>query len=98
MKSFEVKIKEKIPTLVVFQHAGNQDAVEVKYLLEGLKSKYADRVNIARVDASYNGEYKVRYKLEEYPTYILYKEGQELMRESGRKTSAQLEEMITTAL
>lgn len=98
MKSFEVKIKEKIPTLVVFQHAGCHDAVDVKYLIEDIESKYEGRVNVARVDASYNGEYKVRYKLEEYPTYILYKEGQELMRESGKKSAAQLDEMIKTAL
>ncbi len=98
MKSFEKKIKEAIPTVVVFQHAGNQDAVEVKYLLQELKSEFADRVNIERVDASYNGQYKVHYKLEEYPTYILFKEGDELMRESGKKTLAQLEDMIKTAL
>lgn len=98
MKSFVEKIKESVPTLVVFQHAGNQDAVEVKYLIQELKSKFADRANIERVDASYNGEYKVHYKLEEYPTYILFKEGQELMRESGKKTAAQLEEMIQRGL
>lgn len=98
MKSFEKKIKEAIPTVLVFQHAGNQDAVEVKYLLQELKSEFADRVNIERVDASYNGQYKVHYKLEEYPTYILFKEGDELMRESGKKTLAQLEDMIKTAL
>ncbi len=98
MKKFEKKIKESIPTLVVFQHAGNQDAVEVKYLLQELEAKYGDKLNIERVDASYNGEYKVHYKLQEYPTYILFKEGDELMRESGKKKLAQLEYMVNTAL
>ncbi len=98
MKIFEEKIKESVPTLVVFQHAGNQDAVKVKYLTESLRAKYGDRANIVRVDGSYNGKLKVRYKLEEYPTWILFKEGQELMRESGDKTESQLEEMIVRAL
>lgn len=98
MKKFEEKIRASIPTVVVFQHAGNQDAVEVKYLLQKLKAEFGDRVNIERVDASYNGEYKVRYKLQEYPTYILFKEGDELMRESGKKKLSQLEDMIKTAL
>lgn len=98
MKSLEEKIKESVPTLVVFQHAGNQDAVEVKYLIQEIGAKYYGRANVVRVDASYNGEYKVRFKLTEYPTWILYKEGQELMRESGRKTLAELSDMIDRAL
>lgn len=98
MKSLQEKIQDKIPSLVVFQHAGNQDAVEVKYLMEELRAKYGDRANIIRVDASFNGNVKVHFKLKEYPTYILYKEGEELMRESGKKTLAQLEDMIVRAL
>lgn len=97
MKSLVETIKESVPSLVVFQHAGNQDAVEVKYLLEELRAKYGAKANIIRVDASYNGEYKVEYKLNEYPTFIMFKEGQELMRESGRKTLAELEDMLTRA-
>lgn len=98
MRKIEEKIKAGVPTLVVFQHAGNQDAVEVKYLIEELRGKYGDKANIERVDSSYNGQIKVRYKLEEYPTWILFKEGQELMRESGRKTVGQLEDMLQRAL
>lgn len=98
MKSLQEKIQDKIPSLVVFQHACNQDAVEVKYLMEELRAKYGDRANIIRVDASFNGNVKVHFKLKEYPTYILYKEGEELMRESGKKTLAQLEDMIVRAL
>ena len=97
MKSLVEKIREKMPTLVVFQHAGNQDAVDVKDLIKELDDKYGERVSIVRVDASHNGQYKEEYKLTEYPTYIIYREGQELMRESGKKTIADLEDMIARA-
>ena len=98
MKSLVEKIKESIPTLVVFQHVGEQDAVEVKHLLDDLRAKYGERAAIISVDASYNGHYKMYYKLNEYPTYILFKEGQELMRESGKKSQAELEDMIDRSL
>lgn len=98
MKTFEKKIKESVPTLLVFQHAGNQDVVEVKYLIKELKEKYGSKANIITYDTTHNGQLKVDYKIKEYPTWILYKEGQELMRESGRKTVAQLEDMIVRAL
>lgn len=98
MKSFEKIIKEGTPTLLVFQHSGMNDAVKVKYLFEEIRDKYAGKVNVHRVDASHNGQYKVDYKLREYPTWILYKGGEELMRESGDKTAAELDDMIARAL
>lgn len=98
MKYFEETIKETVPTLVVFQHAGNQNAVDVKYLIKELRGKFGEKANVVSVDGSFNGHLKLRYKLKEYPTWILFKEGQELMRESGHKTESQLEEMIQTAI
>ncbi|MDE6380248.1 MAG: thioredoxin family protein [Muribaculaceae bacterium] len=97
MKTFDKVIKESKPTLVVFMHPGNQDAVEIKYLLKEVDAKFAGKANTARVDDTH-GQLKMEYRLNEYPTYILFKEGQELMRESGKKTEAELEEMIQRAL
>lgn len=93
MKTFEKVIKESTPTLVVFLHHGRQDAVEVKYLTDTLRKKYAGKANVVRADDPY-GKLKVEYKLDEYPTYILFKEGQELMRESGVKTEIELSELV----
>lgn len=97
MKTLKETIKESKPTLVVIMHPGSQDAVEIKYLMQDVKNKYAEKANTARVDDTH-GQYKVEYRLNEYPTYILFKEGQELMRESGNKSESQLEEMIERAL
>ncbi len=97
MKTFDKAIRESKPTLVVFLHHGGQDVVEVKYVTDAVKKEYTDKANIVRADDPY-GKLKVEYKLEEYPTYILFKEGQELMRESGKKTESELSEMIKRAL
>lgn len=97
MKTFEEKIKESIPTLVVFIHHGSQNAVDVKYLTDSIKTKYEGKANVVLADDPY-GKLKVKYRLEEYPTYILFKEGQELMRESGVKTEEKLSELIDRAL
>ena len=97
MKTFKEVIKQSKPTLVVFMHPGSQDAVDIKYLIDAVKAKYDGKANTARADDTH-GQLKAEYRLEEYPTYILFKEGQELMRESGHKTEAQLEEMIERAL
>ncbi len=98
MKSYKKAIEENVPTMLVFEHAGMHDAVAVHYLVKELKEKFGDKAHIIPVDASYNGQYKVDYKLKEYPTYIVYKQGEELMRESGDKTIASLSDMIVRSL
>ncbi len=97
MKNLEAKLRESIPSIVAFQHMAEHDAVEVKYLVEELRKKYGDRVNVIRVDSSFNRPVIEKYKLNAYPTWILFKEGEELMRESGKKTIGELSQLVERA-
>lgn len=94
---FEDRIKESTPSLIIFLHAAEQDAVEAKFLAEKVEEKYGDRLNVQRVDTSFNHEVADKYRINGYPTYILFKQGEELMRESGRKSLSELSEMIDRA-
>ncbi|MDE6236463.1 MAG: hypothetical protein K2M45_01175 [Muribaculaceae bacterium] len=98
MITFEKRINEGIPSLVVFMHAGLHDAVEIKHLAEGVRAKFGDRVNIMRVDASYDHRLKHQYNIATYPTWVLFKKGEELMRESGHKTVEDLIKLVERAL
>lgn len=98
MKSLSEKIQEKIPTLVVFENVGDGNSSHLKHLVDDLRKAYANKAAIIKVDASFDGNVKENFKLKEYPTWILYKEGEELMREAGNKTLARLTEMLDTAL
>lgn len=97
MKTFEDRIKEGIPSMVVFIHAASQDAVEIKYLAEGLRKHFGERINIMRVDASYDHRLKHQYNILKYPTWVLFKDGQELQRETGNKTLQELIDMANRA-
>lgn len=97
MKTFKEVIKESTPSLVVFIHAGQQNAVDIKYDIEEMRKKYGDRLNVLRVDSSYDQRVAREYNLSNFPTYVLIKEGEELMRESGKKTVGELSEMIERA-
>ncbi len=97
MKTFESRIAEGIPSLAVFIHAGEQDAVEIKYLAEGLRKEFGDRINIMRVDASYDHRLKKQYDIKAYPTWIVFKRGEELMRESRHKTLQELIDLVNRA-
>ena len=95
MKTFEDTIKESTPSLVVFFHAGQQP--EIADIVEELRKKYDGKANILRVDESYDQRVARNYNLTALPAYVLIKEGQELMRESGKKTVAELSELIERA-
>lgn len=97
MKTFKEVINESTPSLVVFIYAGRQNAVDVKYNMEALRKKYGKKLNILRVDSSYDQRVAQNYSLSHFPTYVLIKEGQELMRESGKKTVTELSDMIDRA-
>ena len=94
MITFEKRVQEGIPSLVVFMHAGSQDAAEIKRLAEALRAQYGERINIMRVDASYDHRLKKQYDIKTYPTWILFKRGEELMRETGHKTVGDLSKMV----
>ena len=94
MKTFESRINEGIPSLAVFMHAGQQDAAEIKREAEELRAQYGDRINLLRVDASYDHRLKHQYNILHYPTWILFTDGQELMRETGHKTVAELSRLV----
>lgn len=97
MLKFESRINEGIPSLVVFIHAASQNAVDIKYLAEGLRKHFGERINIMRVDASYDHRLKHQYNILHYPTWVLFKDGQELQRETGVKTLQELIDMVDRA-
>lgn len=94
MKKFQDVINEAKPSLVLFIREGEQHDPDLVKAEEELKAKYGDRVNFLRVDSSYDHIVNKLHNLTTYPTWILFKEGQELMRETGKKTAAHLSEMV----
>lgn len=97
MKTFEEVIKESTPSLVVFIRHGEQDDPVIANNIEEIRKKYGDSVNVLRVDSSYDQRVAQNYSVTHFPTYVLVKEGEELMRESGNKTVAELSAMIDRA-
>ncbi|MDE5572619.1 MAG: hypothetical protein K2H32_00025 [Muribaculaceae bacterium] len=98
MKPIEDKVKGTTPTLVLFQKSEGQEYAELKKLMDELTAKFGDKLHIIDYDCSHNGQPKEKYRFTEYPTWILFKEGLELQRESGHKTIAQLEDMVVRAM
>lgn len=98
MKNLEEIIKEKVPTLVAFVHEGKEEAAEVKPIVEEVRAKYAGKAHVVYFPNHFNNRISEHYRITAYPCYILFKEGEELMRESGHKTVTELSELVDRAL
>ena len=51
--------------------------------VEGLADKYGEKVKITKVDASKNARFCLSLKVTGLPTYLLYKNGEEVERLTG---------------
>lgn len=83
MSDFNEIIKEKKPTLVDF-HATWCGPCKVQGpILEQVKNKLGDKVNIIKIDVDKNPEISATYNVRSVPTLIVFKEGEALWRASG---------------
>lgn len=93
-KTLDQMLAEAQPTLVEFMRAGNARSEEESIIIDGLKARFDGRANIVAVDGSHNQDLMRAYKVGSYPTFILFKDGQQAWRDSGHKTYEELAKMI----
>ncbi len=96
MKSnFEKCLSSGKPVLLAFLHAGRQDAVEVKYIIKDLRKKYGDKAEFLMVDGSYNHALARKYKIDTYPSWVLFKDGKEVWNAGGIKSFDAVDESVS---
>lgn len=98
MITFDEKIKGTVPSLVVFEKAESNENIKIEELTDFMGNYYGSRLNILKIDATHDQRLRNFYDIKFLPTWILFKEGEELARENGLKTKAQLMEMVQTSM
>ena len=94
MRKFEELIKSPIPVLVDFTAQWCGPCKAMKPVLEDVKKQLGDRVRIIKIDVDQFGELAQQYRIQSVPTFILFKNGDKLWRQSGLMQAQQLREMI----
>lgn len=82
------------PTLVEIYAPWCPHCRKMMPIVEDLKEIYSGRAHIVQIDGDSNPDIAQAFKAESYPTWILYKEGEEVWRDSGEKPASELEDMI----
>lgn len=87
-------LNEAKPLLVEFFNPEKECCQAMQHVIEDLRHRIGDKANILQIDGKNNEDLMAQYKIATYPSYILFKDGQEAWRDSGRKPVQELEHMV----
>jgi len=96
MKYSEI-IKSSTPTLVDFTATWCGPCKAMAPVLEQLAGKVGDKARIIKIDVDKNQALAQKMRVQGVPTFILYKNGEIIWRESGMQSLTQLETLIENA-
>ena len=94
MSEFQNKLKSDTLTLVDFYAPWCGPCKTMMPVLDQLKEKLGDKINILKVDVDKNAEAAQKYRIMGVPTFILFRKGEIKWRKPGTFTLHQLQEII----
>lgn len=83
MEKFEDLITSNIPILADFFAEWCGPCKAMKPILEDLKKIKGEKVRIVKVDVDKHKELAAQYNIQSVPTLMIFKNGQQLWRQSG---------------
>ena len=83
MGKFNEIIKSEIPTLVDFYATWCGPCKTMHPILDKLKSDMGSKIRILKIDVDKNQTVADQFKVRGVPTFVLFKNGEVLWRESG---------------
>lgn len=94
MSNFATIINGKTPVLVDFFAEWCGPCKMMAPILKDLKSDLGDEVVILKIDVDKNNAISAKYQIKGVPTFMLFKEGQLLWRQSGMLQKQDLIDLI----
>ncbi len=92
--SFNDIIKGDTPVLVDFYADWCGPCKMMGPILQDLKKRLGENINIIKIDAEKNPSAAIKYQVRGVPTLILFKNGDILWQQSGVVQAPQLEQII----
>jgi len=91
---FAELIKNETPTLVDFSAEWCGPCKMMKPILDDLKSKMGDQVQIIKIDVDRNPGIALAYQIQSVPTLMLFKNSNMVWRQAGVVPTEQLRKII----
>jgi thioredoxin 1 len=98
MGKFSDIVKSETPTLVDFYATWCGPCKMMAPVLEQLKDQMGAKVRVLKIDVDKNQEVADKFKIRGVPTFILFKSGEILWRQSGVIELKMLKEKINSCI
>ena len=87
-------LSEPRPTLVEFYADWCPHCRRMKPIVDELRQIVSNKVSIIQIEGDGNPGLMDQYRVNSYPTWLLFKNGQEVWRDGGEKPLGDLRDMI----
>lgn len=94
MEKFEELITAKTPVLIDFFAEWCGPCKMMKPILEELKGMKGESIRVAKIDVDKHPELANQYHIQSVPTLMIFKNGEQLWRQSGIVQAKELKEII----
>jgi len=93
-KSFNDIINQKMPVLVDFTADWCGPCKSMSPILKQLKSELKDSISIIKINIDKNQPLAAKYQVKGVPTFIIFKQGKQVWRQSGMQSISQLKQAL----
>lgn len=95
MSKFNDIIQSETPTLVDFFATWCGPCKAMQPVLDQLKHEMGESIRILKIDVDQNQEVAEKFKIRGVPTFVFFKKGEILWRQSGGMTINTLKDKVT---
>ena len=93
-KSFNDIINQKMPVLVDFTADWCGPCKSMSPILKQLKSELKDSISVIKINIDKNQPLAAKYQVKGVPTFIIFKQGKQVWRQSGMQSISQLKQAL----
>lgn len=95
-KSFNDIIDQKVPVLVDFYADWCAPCKSMAPVLKQLKAELKDSISIIKINVDTNQALAAKYQVQGVPTFMVFKQGKQIWRQSGMQSVSQLKKAISS--
>lgn len=95
-KSFDDIINQNVPVLIDFYADWCGPCKSMAPILKQLKSELKDSISIVKINVDTNQALAAKYQVRGVPTFMVFKQGKQIWRQSGMQSVSQLKQAISS--